>query len=231
MLGSAVMVGCSTAKKKQLTQTGSTETTAAVDHHHGSRQRGDRRHPAAHRAVDRGAGGRHLHQGAGIGPAHLGVGHRRDHPVPGPAPAARGRHRVADQGHRRRAVHGQEPLPRHHRGDPRSAGRRRSEVRPGPGHRAREDRGRDLHLRRWHVHHARSALGDHDHRPDRGPPPVAALHAPGPRSRRRCRSWRRPTAPPTTRSSVPTDRSRSPSRPPRPPRPRRSGEQHRRSHG
>ena len=30
VLGSAVMVGCSTAKKKQLTQTGTTETTAAV---------------------------------------------------------------------------------------------------------------------------------------------------------------------------------------------------------
>jgi hypothetical protein len=30
VLGSAVMVGCSTAKKNQLTQTGSTETTAAV---------------------------------------------------------------------------------------------------------------------------------------------------------------------------------------------------------
>ena len=79
-------------------------------------QRGDRRHPAAHRAVDRGAGGRHLRPGA-----------RRRACSPRPASSTRStlfqdQHQqhadaiaVDDHGHRRRAVRRGQPVPRRSR--------------------------------------------------------------------------------------------------------------------
>jgi hypothetical protein len=76
VLGSAVMVGCSTAKKKQLTQTGTTETTAAVTT---TTAPGSEEtdaillRTAVHRAPGRGR----LHPGVGLGSRHHRLGLRR----------------------------------------------------------------------------------------------------------------------------------------------------------